>query len=798
MLANYLKIAIRNITRHKGYAFVNTASLAIGIAGCLLITMWVLDELSFDDFHENAPNLYRVEQDQFYSGERFHVNVTPHPLVPALSNEIPEITDATRYYGTGGLLFRYGDQVFFEDGIRAVDPAFLRMFTFPVVQGDPTTALEGLFSIVLTEEIAKKYFAQDDPLGKIITVDNQYEFTVTAVIEDVPNNSYLTPEMLVPYDFLSTTGRNLENWQNNSSSSFVQLHPEAHIADVNQKITDLRFTHVTEAARVNNPSSGADGLAPVPYMLRPYLDIHLYGYFGYGTPSGDIQYVYMFSAIALFVLVIACINFMNLATARATDRAKEVGLRKVVGAVKRQLVGQFYAESILYCLVALLLALALVQLLLPWFNTLAGKEMTFDLLHDKELLLGLIGITMLTGLVSGSYPALFLSTFQPVHVLKGSFRSSPGSATFRKTLVVLQFALSIFLVIGTGVVYNQLEYIRNKNLGFDKEHLMTIPLRGDIRQSYEALKTELEREPGVLSVTGTGQLPSYIGSNSSASWDGKDPEQTLLVSQNTVDYGFVETMKLQIENGRDFSEDFPTDEASSFLINQELVKIMGVPSPIGMNLKIGGREGTIVGVMNNFHFQSLRNTIEPIALTLTPGGVNHAMIRLRPDDIAKSVEAIERIWRRVIPQYPFAYAFLDTKFDEMYRSEARMGSLLNAFASFAVVVACLGLFGLASFTADQRKKEIGVRKVLGASVSQVTVLLCRQFAILVGLASLIAWPMAYFVMQNWLDQFAYQSGLKAPVFIIAAALALVVALLTVGYQAIRAALLNPVMSLRSQ
>jgi predicted permease len=783
MLKNYLKIALRNIKRHKGYSLINITGLALGMACCLLITIWVLDELSFDKFHENAASLYRVEENQHYTGRMFHVNVTPYPLAPALKEEIPEIIDATRYVWAGGLLFRHGDKAFFEDDIRAVDPSFFQMFTFPLLKGDKNTALDSPYSLVLSEEIAEKYFGEEDPLGKVISVNNQYDFTVTGVMKNVPHNSYLQFDVIIPYELLRKTGRTRENFGSNSILTFVKLQENVPVEQVNQKILGFIRTRV--------PESRTD------LVLMPYTRIHLHAYFGYEKDPGAIQYVYIFSIIALFVLLIACINFMNLSTARSANRAKEVGLRKVVGALKSDLIRQFYSESVIFALIALVFAVAIVSLLLPAFGALASKELSWNVAGIESILAGLLGITLFTGLVAGSYPALFLSAFQPVRVLRGSLESGAASSWFRKVLVVFQFSLSILLIIGTTVVYKQLNFMKNRGLGWDKEHLVYVFLRADIKKSYEALKTELVKDSRVLGVTGTSELPLYIGSNSSgADWDGKDPDFSMLIGYNAVDFDFIETLRIEMVEGRSFSKEFPSDHSKSFIVNEEVAKIMEKESVVGERFSFGGVEGSIVGVMKDFHYQHIRNKIEPLAIIVSPEYINYTIIRIPPGSVSESMKYIEHTWNRVIPNYPFEYTFLDETFNRMFRAEERIGTVLKYFAGLAVFIACLGLFGLASFMAEQRTKEIGIRKILGANVSQVTVLLCREFFMLVLLANIIAWPAAYFVMKNWLQNYAYHTGLGLYIFAAAMAAALVVAVISVSFQAIRAAVANPVDSLR--
>jgi predicted permease len=784
MIKNYLKVALRNIRRHKGFSFINIAGLAIGLACCLLITIWVLDELSYDKFHENAANLYRVEEDQHYSGRIFYVYVTPYPLGPALKAEIPEIIDATRVVWTRGLLFKYEDHTFFEDSGRAVDPSFLKMFTYPLVKGDKNTALDSPFSVVLSEDLAEKYFGENEPIGKVITLNNQYEFTVTGVLENIPHNTELQFDFLVPYEILKRMGQTQEeDFGSNSIYTFVQLPDGTPPEHVNQKIFGF--------IRTKLPESRTD------LRLMPFTRLHLHQFFGYEKGAGAIQYVYIFSIIAFIVLLIACINFMNLSTARSANRAKEVGLRKVVGAVKGHLVRQFYGESVVYAFIALIFAVGIVTLLLPAFSNLASKELSWSVAGIETILIGLLGITLFTGLVAGSYPAMFLSAFQPARVLKGNLFSGSGGSLFRRVLVVVQFALSILLIIGTGIVYQQQNYIKNMRLGWDKEHLVYIPLRADTKKSYNVLKQELIQNPQVLNVTGTSQLPTHIGSNSGgAQWEGKDPELQILIGFNAVDFDFTETLKIEMVDGRRFSKEYTSDLSKAWIVNEEVASLMNKDSVIGERFSHVGIDGTIVGVMKNFHYQTLKNKIEPLAINVNPNSLNYMIVRVPPEEVSASLGFIEKTWKRIIPNYPFEYRFMDERYDMMYRSEQRIGTLLRYFAILAVFVACLGLFGLASFMAEKRTKEIGIRKILGASVIQVTRLLCREFFLLVFVANVIAWPAAYFIMRKWLQSYAYRADMGYFVFIGAMLLALFVAILSVGYQAVRAARANPADSLR--
>jgi predicted permease len=783
MILNYIKVTLRNILKHKGYAFINIVGLAIGMACCLLIAIWVLDELSYDKFHENASTLYRVEENQHYSGRVYHVNVTPYPLGPALKEEIPEIKEATRVVWAGGMLLRYNENAFFESDARAVDPSFLHMFTFPLLRGDKDTALDSPHSLIISQEIAEKYFGDEDALGKSVSVNNKHDFTVTGVLNRVPHNSYLQFDMLIPYQYLEKEGRTNQHFGSNSILTFVQLEESATQQQVDEKILGFIRTKLEESR--------------TDLELMAYTRLHLHAYFGYDKTMGAIQYVYIFSVIAVFLLIIACINFMNLATARSANRAREVGMRKVVGALKTHLIRQFYGETVIFALIALVIAVLLTMLLLPAFSNFAEKELSWGVSGIQGILLGLVGITFFTGVVAGSYPALFLSSFQPVKVLKGSLKSGRGAALFRRVLVVFQFVLSISLIIGTTVVYKQLHYMQSKRLGWDKEHVIYIPLRADIRESYQALKDELVKDSHVLGVTGADARPTNIGSNSSGvDWDGKSEEMQVLIGQSVVDFDYIETLKIEMVAGRSFSREHPSDHSKTFIVNEEVAKLMDKESVVGERFRFMGVDGTIVGVMKNFHFKSVKEVIEPLAIIVAPEELRYMLIRLAPGDTTVSLEAIENIWGRVIPNYPFDYRFLDEDFAWMYRAEGQIGVLLRTFAILAVVVACLGLFGLASFTAEQRTKEIGIRKVLGASVSQITTLLCREFFLLVVIANVLAWPLAYFGMRSWLQNYAYRTELGVVIFVLALGLALLVALISVSFQALRAAMSHPAEALK--
>jgi len=792
MIRNYLITAIRTIFRQKGFSLINILGLALGLACSLLILLWVQDELSFDKFHENAEHLYRVEEDQFYSGRVYHVNVTPYPCGPAWKDEIPEIEDACRWQWPNGMLFKYGEVSFYEGGCAAVDSSFFNMFNFTLKTGNPSQVLAEPWSMVLTEEIAEKYFGNEEPIGKVLTINNQHEFTVTGVLETPPKNSIMNFKILVPFSYMHETGQYQDNWGNNSIRTYVMLHENAIIDTVNSKLTRMVRQH----------NEGSD----TEFMVAAFSDIHLHQYWGYSNDPGAIVFVYIFSAIALFVLLIASINFMNLSTARSANRAREIGLRKTAGANRTAIIIQFFGESVLLAFISLLFALVIVSSILPVFNTISGKNLDFSSLLSLRFIISMILVALSAGLISGIYPALYLSAFRPIKVLKGDLSSGMKSGRMRKILVIVQFTLSVFLIIGTVVVYKQLNYMKSKDLGYDREHMFYVNMRGDIKEHYYTFKEELMKNPQVLGVSASGHQPHNIGSNSGgANWEGKDPELEVLIGYNPVDFDYIETMKIEIKHGRSFSQDHPSDlfrdTTANFLINEEVARIMGVENPVDQRFSFWNIHGRVIGVMKDWHYHSVRTKIEP--LVLVTGSVDYwlsyLVVRIAPGDISKTMKGIEDIWNEVIPAYPFDYQFVDEDLDRMYRSEERLGNLLKYFTILAIIIACLGLFGLASFTAEQRTREIGIRKVMGSRVRAIIILLSKEFTILVLVSCILAIPTAWYVLKNvFLKNFEYRTDMTWWIFAGASILALAIALLTVIYQAARAALTNPSDALRHE
>jgi putative ABC transport system permease protein len=788
MIHNFFRIAVRNIFRHKVFTFINVSGLAIGMAASLLILLWVQDELSFEKYHKNAKNIYRVEEDQFYSGERYHVTVTPHPSGPVWKEKIPEIKEQTRINRLPRMLFRQDDKVFFENSIIGSDSGMYRMFSFQMLLGDPMTALSAPHSIVLTQKLAKKYFGEMNPIGKTLTLENKYPLTVTGVMKDLPKNSIFTFEGVLPYSFLSEIGVTDNSWGSNSIFTYVLLGNNANLNAINKKLTDI----VLE----NNPET------TTKFVLFPLLDIHLHAQFGFGDRKGDIITVIIFSLIALFILLIACINFINLSTAKASARGKEIGIKKVAGADQMTMIIQFMMESLLLVSIALILALLLVGLSLNVFNNISGKNFIIADLMEMKFIISLIVVGLVAALVSGIYPALYLSSFKPVTVLKGETISGKGNGRLRKFLVIVQFTLSILIATSSIFIYRQLKFTLGKDLGFDKENLICIPMTDNMKPKYYSLKDELLKETLIQGVTSSRMNPVRIGSNSGgASWDGKDPEKQVLIGLNAIDYDYLKTMKMKLVAGRDFSKDYLSDivkdTTGNFLVNEEVVKIMGVNDGVGKNFSFMGFRGTIIGVMKNFHFKGADQPIEPIAFALTePRWLNNILIRLTPGRIPESLKSVENIWKKVIPDYPLEYSYIDQDYENLFRGGTRLSQLLKYFTILAVIIACMGLYGLSSYSAERRTNEIGIRKVMGAGSFTVIYSLSKEFLILILISIVVAMPLGWIIVKNLLKQFAYRIDMSILVFAVIAVGAVVVAMLTVSFHAFKATGINPAEALK--
>jgi len=790
MIRNFLLTAVRNISRHKGFTFINVTGLAIGLAASLLILLWVQDELSFDRFHENAGSIYRVEEDQFYSGERYHVTVTPHPSGPVWRERIPEIIDQTRINRLPRLLFRTGDNVFFESAVVAADSGLFKIFTLPFQNGDPESALKDPHSIVLSEKLAKKYFGDANPLGQTITLENKFPFMVTGVMKEIPGNSIFTFEGVIPYSFLREIGAISDSWGSNSIFTFVRIAEGSDLESVNKKLTDVVLEHNPETI--------------TKYLLFPFPDIHLHAQFGYGENRGPVTAIYIFTLIAAFILLIACINFINLSTAKASSRSREIGIRKVAGADRKSMIIQFMSESFVLVTASLFIALLLVGLFLKAFNNVSGKSFALTDLLQFKFILSFIIAALVAGFISGIYPALYLSSFKPVAVLKGEQVSGKGNRRLRQVLVVIQFSLSILIATAAIFMNQQLRFLQNKDLGFEKEDLICIPMSQDMKGEYYSFKSELLKETLISGVTASRVNPVMIGSNSGgASWPGKDPEKMVLIGTNGVDYDYLETMKMELVSGRNFSRDFPGDMArdttGNFLINEEVVKIMDIGDPVGTSFSFLGLNGTIVGVLKNFHFKGADQPIEPMAFALAGTRfLDYILIRLTPGKTEESLKSVEKVWNELIPEFPLQYTFIEQDYDNLFRSQIRLAGLLKYFTILALIIASLGLYGLSAYSTERRSNEIGLRKVMGADSSSVVITMAREFLFIVLISIIISLPVGWLIVKNLLEQFAYRIEPGLIVFVGIGAGALIIALLTVSFQAFKASRINPVDALKTE
>ena len=790
MIKNFIKIAMRSLLKHKSSTFINISGLAIGLAATIMILMWIQHELSYDKFFTDYDLLYRVEQDQSYGeGNPYHVNVTPVPAGPVWKNEISEINDACRFNSLPRILFERGDLKIFEDRVSAVDSTFFRMFDFRFLYGEPGTSLNEPHSIVLTRELAEKYFGDENPIGQQLTVERQMVFVVTGVLDEMPDNTVITFDALIPYEFLYEIGvARDDTWGSNSIVTYVKLVQNANLEQVGEKLTEIIGQH-----RNNSTAE---------FMVNPVHRLRLHGYFGYANPVGAMAYIYIFGAISIFVLLIACINFINLSTARSANRSKEIGIKKVSGAQKGSIRTQFMIESVLQVFIALVFALILVGLLLRVFNTTSGKQFEVSDIFRLQYIIAYILLAVFTGLLAGLYPSFYLASFKPLEVLKGERSGGSRSGRLRKVLVVIQFVLSVFLATCGLVIYSQVNYMRDIDLGYDKKNTMSINMLDNVVSNYNTLKRELESHPLIESVSGSMSRPDYMGSNSgNVDWEGKDPEQRALVGFNRVDYDFCETMGISIKYGREFSEEYAADMArdtiGNFLINEEVARLMGHENPVGMRFSFGGTRGTVIGVMNNFYFKPASEVIEPMAFVCSgPRSLNYIVVRINPAGRTEALVALEEIWARVIPDYPLDYTFVEDSLENMYRSETRMGDLFKYFTFLAIILAAMGLYGLSSFIAEQKSREIGIRKVMGASVQSVVGKLTSEFLMLVGIALVVGMPLAWLYINNWLKDFPYKPGINPMIFVLVAVLSLSVAALAVSFQSFRAARTNPADTLR--
>ncbi len=741
MLRNFIKIAYRNLLMYRGYSFINISGLALGVACFILIILFIQDEWSYDRYHKNANRVYRIESIDTLDLKAVGNARMQAPIAPALMKDFPEVLATVRLWPKRNVLINTGDKKFYEDRLFYADPSIFDIFTFPLIKGDPQVALATPNSIVITETVAEKYFGDEDPIGKVVTIDNKMEYHVTGVLNDIHRNSHFRFEFLIPFSNAVHLFGNAVNEWNRVSAFYIYLllQPNYSPIALEKKLSDFNKRYMAQKQA---------------FYLKPLTSIHLHSHLPSELePNSDIRYIYIFSAVALLILLIACINFMNLATAQSTRRAKEVGMRKVVGAYRWQLIGQLLSEAILLSFIALLLAVLLVELFLPTFNDMVDKNLTVDY-SNILVLLGFGGVALFVGMLAGSYPAFFLSAFRPVYILKRATSTGSKSAMLRKGLVVFQFAISVALIASTLIIYNQMNYIRKKNPGFKKEQLLVITLNDPALQSKsELVKRELLQIPGVIAVTTSRGRPGKEGMATEFKVEGL--EKPMWMNALGIDYDFVETYEMKMAVGRNFSEDFVTDREAAFLVNETAVTAFRWTDPIRKKLEWFGVAGEVIGVIRDFHFKSLHEKVEPLILYVE-SKPSELTLRIHTDDIASTLASLKKKWDQLSPAYPFNYFFLDEDFDRLYRAEDKLGKIFGYFTILAIFIASLGLFGLAAFTTAQRTKEVGIHKVMGASAARIVLLITKDFAVLVFIAISLGTPIAYYGMNRWLQDFAYR------------------------------------------
>jgi putative ABC transport system permease protein len=810
MFKNYVTVAWRNLLRHKTYFFLNISGLAIGLGCFLLISLYVLDELSFDRFNAKADRTYRINADIRFGGGDMHAALSADIMGPMLKKDYPEVEQFTRIYNNNGSkLIRKGNAFITEPNVAHVDSTFFDVFTFPALAGNTSTALDAPNTVVITESTAIKYFGTIDALGKTIETNDRGStlYHVTAVIKDMPENGHFH------YDFLFSMKNADYPWGQAVSHNFhtyLVLRQGTDYKTFQPKLYDYTNRYVLpviqQIMQIKTMEEFKKSGNMLEYSLIPLTRIHLYSKQTYElAPGGNIQYVYIFSAVALFILLIACINFMNLSTARSANRAREVGIRKVLGSGRRELIQQFLSESTLMVWMAMILAIGIAWAALPLFNNVAAKNMHITSLFSPLVLPVLIALPFLVGLMAGSYPAFFLSSFMPIAVLKGKLKLGSSSGGIRSVLVIFQFGTSILLMISTIVIYRQLHFIQTKDLGFNRDQVLIINDASSLKDGETAFKDEVLQLNGVLSGTMTGFLPVDQSNRSDDVYFKNavaDVKNGLDMQNWSVDYDYFKTMGMTIIKGRGFSRDYPSD-ADALIINETTAKIIGYKDPVGQKLYSLDDSNrttphTIIGEVKNFNFESLREDIAPLCFRFSKNNTSLISFKVHTTHIAPLLDQVETRWKTLAPGMPFSYRFMDDSFDEMYRTEQRVGKIALTFSALAILIACLGLFGLATFIAEQRTREIGIRKVLGASVQGIVRLMSKDFVRLVGISFVIAAPIGWYCMHRWLQDFVYRVGISWWIFALAGISALAIALFTVSFQSIKAALANPVKSLRSE
>ena len=785
MFSHYVRIAFRNILRRKLHTAINVLSLTLGLACCVVVLLWVQSEVGYDSFHANVDRLHLVAKGGLDDANP-NTGLCQEPLAPALKAELGEISEAVRFSpGGDGTLIRYKDRRFQNNIVARADPAFLEMFTFPLAVGDPSRVLSDPNSAVISQSMVDKYFESEDPIGKPLNIDGRL-FTVSGVMLDITRKSTIQFDCLLSFASRSQWLKDVtNNWDVSAYLTYLKLADNVSTGDAARKMNDLYARNVD----------------PVKNRLHlvPLKDIHLFGSNLYlGGSGAGIRYVYFFSITALAILLLGCINFANLTTAQSSKRSQEIGVRKVVGARRSELARQFLLESILMTAIAALLALALCELVTPWFASFTGKQLSLGSLISGWWGLGLLLLVGLTGVIAGSYPALILSALRPAQVLKGFLGARKSSSRARRILVVAQYVACILAIIGVVSVYRQLSFMTGQELGFDKKNMLVVWNRGEFGNKYDVLKSELMAMQGVEAVTGGTPPMNLSWATEDIDWEGKAPDESMVAGVYKVDFNYVSTMGIELVDGRDFSRDHATDLSEAYLLNETAIRELGLAEPIGASFTCEGRRGRIIGVVRDFSFQSAHSAVAPLVIQPSTSEHDALCVRIRPDKATSIVTHLEKRWLELSPDYPYLYEFLDDAVDSHYDLERRVSTILTLASGIGIIVASLGLLGLAAFTAQAKTKEIGVRKAMGASVVSLVRLLCKEFVILVALANVIAWPVGYWGANRWLENFAYRFDLDITVFLLSGGLALALALLTVSFQAVKSARANPVEALRCE
>ncbi len=793
MIKNLLLVALRNFKRDKWYSLLNILGLTIGITFSLFLIFYIKDELSYDRYNKNAERIYRIiTYDKEPDKDMMKWSITPDALAPELKKDFPEVEEAVRFNSYGKQMLKNGDIHIYEDKIFFSDSTLFKIFTYNFIQGDPKTALVAPNSMVLTKSAAKKFFGKNNALGKSLQTDNGDNYKITGVVEDVPKNSHLIFNVLISMS--SIPGKYMGDWGNFGIYTYVLLKSHADKAAFEKKMAPLYDKFLAPIFAKSN--------IKINFSAQPLLHIHLHSDLEFEPEEiGSSSYIYIFGAVALFMLIIACINYMNLATARSARRAKEIGIRKVTGSTQSQLIVQFLVESLLTALFALILSIILIALLLPTFNLLSGKSITFQSLLEPSTLFILIAIILFTGFAGGSYPAFYLSKFNPVHVLKGSLSRASGNVNLRRSLVVVQFTISMIMLICTWVVYGQLQYLRNKDVGFNKEQVLSMGVNtnNDVKGKVLAFKNEVLQNPNVLSVSTSQSLPGQEMGLLLFSVEVKNGYKDQGVNCYGIDKDYFKTLGMQLKKGRNFSD--PADTLRSIIVNEKMVQYFGWDDAIGKKIKIGGDTSKnyfeVVGVVKDFNQRSLYNPIEPLLLFYRPNSSN-IQVKLGSKNIPSTITGIEKSWKTLFSDLPFKYTFLDQDFNSQYAADQKRGKIFTAFSILTIMITCLGLLGLIAFTTQQRQKEISIRKIMGAGVKEIVPLMTKNFILLVSISCLIAFPVAYLFMDKWLRIFTYNTGLSVTPFLLSALVVLTITMLTVIFHTVKAAVANPVKSLRTE